>query len=42
VRALHAPVNTLCANRAYMTMAALAWSLKAWCALLLPVSLPWA
>jgi hypothetical protein len=25
-----------------MTMAALAWSLKAWCALLLPVSLPWA
>jgi len=42
VRALHAPVNTLCANRAYMTMAALAWSLKAWCALLLPVSPRWA
>ena len=36
VRALHAPVNTLNANWAYMTMAALAWSLKAWCALLLP------
>jgi hypothetical protein len=42
VRALHAPVNTLCANWAYMTMAALAWSLKAWCALLLPVSPRWA
>jgi len=38
VRALHAPVNTLVANWAYMTMASLAWSLKAWCALLLPVS----
>ncbi len=38
VRALHAPVNTRCANWAYMTMAALAWSLKAWCALLLPIS----
>ncbi len=42
VRALHAPVNTLNANWAYMTMAALAWSLKAWCALLLPVSPRWA
>ena len=42
VRALHAPVNTLCANWAYMTMAALAWSLKAWCALLLPISPRWA
>jgi len=42
VRALHAPVNTLNANWAYMTMAALAWSLKAWCALLLPVSGRWA
>ena len=38
VRALHAPVNTLNANWAYMTMASLAWTLKAWCALLLPVS----
>ena len=37
MRALHAPVNTLVANWAYMTMACLAWSLKAWCALLLPV-----
>ena len=42
VRALHAPVNTLVANWAYMVMAALAWSLKAWCALLLPVLPRWA
>jgi hypothetical protein len=41
VHALHAPVNTLNANWAYMTMASLAWSLKAWCALLLPVSPRW-
>ena len=41
VRALHAPLNTLVANWAYMVMAALAWSLKAWCALLLPVSPRW-
>ena len=42
VRALHAPVNTLVANWAYMVMAALAWSLKAWCALLVPVAPRWA
>jgi hypothetical protein len=42
VRALHAPVNTLNANWAYMTMASLAWSIKAWCALLVPVSPRWA
>jgi len=42
VRALHAPVNTLVANCAYMVMAALAWTLKAWCALLLPVTPRWA
>jgi len=42
VRALHAPVNTLVANWAYMTMASLAWSIKAWCALLLPVTPRWA
>lgn len=41
VRALHAPVNTLNANWAYMVMAALAWSLKAWAALLAPVSPRW-
>jgi hypothetical protein len=42
VRALHAPVNTLVANWAYMTMASLAWSLKAWCALRLPITPRWA
>jgi hypothetical protein len=42
VRALHAPVNTLNANWAYMTMTALAWSLKAWTALLLPIHPRWA
>jgi hypothetical protein len=42
VRALHAPVNSLHANWAYMVMAALAWSLKAWVALLVPVSPRWA
>ena len=42
VRALHAPVHTLNANWAYMTMASLAWTLKAWCALLVPVSPRWA
>ena len=38
VRALHAPVNTLNANWAYMVLASLAWTLKAWFGLLLPVS----
>ncbi len=42
VRALHAPVDTLAANWAYMTIATLAWSLKAWCALLLPIRPRWA
>jgi Transposase DDE domain group 1 len=41
VRALHAPVNTLWANWAYMIMATLAWNIKAWCALLVPVSPRW-
>jgi hypothetical protein len=36
VRALRAPVNTLEANGAYMVIAALAWSLKVWLALLQP------
>ena len=40
-RALHAPVNTLHANWAYMVMAALAWSLKAWVALELPIAPRW-
>jgi hypothetical protein len=36
VRALHAPVDTLLSNWAYMVMVSLAWNLKAWWALLLP------
>ncbi len=41
VRALHAPVNTFNANWAYMVMGSLAWSLKAWMALSLPVKGRW-
>ena len=41
VNALHAPVNTLNANGAYMVMSALAWSFKAWAALLLPIHKRW-
>ena len=37
VRALAAPVDNLLSNGAYMLMASLAWTLKAWAALLLPV-----
>jgi Transposase DDE domain group 1 len=36
VRALHAPVDNLESNWAYMVMTALAWNLKAWWALRLP------
>jgi DDE family transposase len=36
VRALHAPVDNLESNWAYMVMTALAWNLKAWWALSLP------
>jgi hypothetical protein len=36
LRALHAPVDNLLSNEAYMLMKALAWNLKAWLALLLP------
>lgn len=36
VPALAAPLESLVSNWAYMVMAALAWSLKAWAALLLP------
>jgi hypothetical protein len=42
VRALHAPVNTLEANWAYMVITSLAWSLKGWLALLLPINPRWA
>ena len=41
VRALHAPVNTLNANWAYMVIASVAWTLKVWSGLLLPVSQRW-
>lgn len=41
VRALHAPLNNLDANWAYMVITSLAWSLKAWSALLLPVEPRW-
>ena len=41
LRALHSPVDNLVSNWAYMVMASLAWSLKAWYALLLPVSGRW-
>jgi hypothetical protein len=37
LRALHAPVNDLLSNEAYMLMTALAWNLKAWLALSLDV-----
>jgi hypothetical protein len=40
-RVLHAPVNTLNANWAYMVMASLAWTLKAWFALRTPVTPRW-
>ena len=41
VRALSAPVDNLESNWAYMVIASLAWSLKAWAALLLPVHARW-
>jgi Transposase DDE domain group 1 len=41
VRALHAPVNSLNSNWAYMVMASLAWTIKAWMALSLPVTPRW-
>jgi len=41
VHALHAPVNTLESNWAYMVMASLAWSLKAWFAMMLPIHGRW-
>ena len=42
VGALEMPVGDLVANWAYMVMASLAWTLKAWFALLLPARGPWA
>jgi len=42
VKALSMPVDNLVSNWAYMVMASLAWSLKAWAALLLPEHGRWA
>jgi hypothetical protein len=42
VRALTAPVDSLESNWAYMVMTSLAWTLKAWLALLLPEKGRWA
>jgi hypothetical protein len=41
VHALQMPVNTLVSNWAYMVMASLAWTLKAWFALLMPEEGRW-
>lgn len=41
VRALNAPVNNLNSNWAYMVIASLAWTLKAWFALMLPEKGRW-
>jgi hypothetical protein len=41
VAALRAPLNTLEANWVYMVIASLAWSLKAWFALMLPADGRW-
>lgn len=40
-RALHAPVDNLTSNWAYMLMTSLAWTLKAWAALQIPVDGRW-
>jgi hypothetical protein len=41
VRSLSAPVDNLISNWAYMVMTSLAWTLKAWAGLLLPVTGRW-
>ena len=40
VRCLSAPVDNLVSNWAYMVSVSIAWSLKAWAALLLPTEQP--
>ena len=42
VGSMRMPVDTLLSNWAYMVMTALAWPLKAWCALRLPTTGRWA
>ena len=41
MRSLTAPVDSLLSNWAYMVMGSLAWSLKAWAALMLPEEGRW-
>ena len=41
LRALHAPVDNLTSNWAYMVMTSLAWTLKAWAALTVPAIGRW-
>lgn len=41
INALHAPLDNIHSNWAYMVMATLAWNLKAWFGLLLPVTGRW-
>ncbi len=41
VRALHAPLNTLNANWAYMVIVGIAWSVKAWFAMTIPITPRW-
>ncbi len=41
IRALRTPVNNLVSNWAYMVMSSLAWSMKSWFALLLPITGRW-
>jgi hypothetical protein len=41
VRCFRAPLDSLVSNWSYMVMTSLAWNLKAWWALLLPVSPRW-
>jgi len=41
VHALKAPLDNLMSNWAYMVIASLAWSLKAWASMLIPISSRW-
>jgi hypothetical protein len=41
VKSLRAPLNTLSSNGAFMIAASLAWSLKAWLAMMAPVTARW-
>jgi hypothetical protein len=41
VKSMHNPLDNLHSNWAYMVMSSLAWTLKAWCGLLLPADGRW-